>query len=105
MAKVKRTQSASTRRSTKKQQSHSSDGMMPVIAKNTKVRMVPYTSLSGATKSQLKKADKLIWRSGKVLGFFIVGFLLERPAGGGAVQQTLKVEGIPKGTKKFYPWP
>jgi hypothetical protein len=44
------------------------------------------------------------WASGKVLGFFIVGFQLERPPGGGAVRQTLKVEGLPKGTKALHPW-
>ncbi len=66
---------------------------------------VPYATLHrGGTHAAGLIGAAPRWGQGKVLGFFIVGFLLERPPGGGAVRQTLKVQGMPKGTKEFYPW-
>jgi hypothetical protein len=69
------------------------------------VRRVPYDQLPFEGKRPKVQFGALPrWGGGNVLGFFIVGFELKRPAGGGAVKHTLKVAGMPKGTKKFYPW-
>jgi hypothetical protein len=41
---------------------------------------------------------------GRVLGFYTVGALLERPADGGAVSARLKVPNVPDGTTHFQVW-
>jgi hypothetical protein len=68
------------------------------------VTSVSYASLRRKRGAQKNLTGAMKWLGGNVLDFFIVGFRLERPAGGGAVRQTLKVDGMPTKTKNFYPW-
>src|SRR5580700_5783679 len=73
--------------------------------KKAAVTAVPYSSIVGLGKKPPQAAAMPPgWTAGNVLGFFIVGFLLERPPGGGAARHTLKVTNLPKGTQDFKPW-
>jgi len=78
---------------------------MRLTATTVKVDRVAYPSMKRVQSQWTKAAAGVSITAGdSVLGFFIVGCLLERPANGGAAKNTLKIQGMPSGTKRFYCW-
>jgi hypothetical protein len=78
----------------------------------------PKKMASGVTVGRLPypstAAQKFAWEKrlpsfpditcGHVLGFEVIGFILERPDAGGIAVQEAMMDGVPDGTKQFYVW-